>query len=227
MMIALFRIQELAAGSISIDGIDTSRIPLHKLRSKLGIIPQDPVIFSASVRFNLDPFDEFSDAQLWDVLSSVDMKDHVLSLPGKLQEEVAEGGDNFSTGQRQLICIARALLRRPKILILDEATASIDNETDSMIQRMVRQNFKDSTVLTIAHRLHTIIDSDRILVLDSGNVAEMDSPDNLLANPDGLFKSLWDRHQKSHGAGAGAGMSSKAGSSNDLATLSEVKMKSI
>ena len=189
---------------MSIDGIDTSRIPLHKLRSKLGIIPQDPVLFSASIRFNLDPFDEFSDAQIWDVLTSVEMKDHVMSLSGKLIEEVAEGGDNFSTGQRQLICIARALLRHPKILVMDEATASIDNETDAMIQRMVRQNFKESTVLTIAHRLHTIIDSDRILVLDSGSVAEMDSPENLLANPNGMFKSLWDRHKKSHGMGMGA-----------------------
>jgi ABC-type multidrug transport system fused ATPase/permease subunit len=107
-MIALFRIQELAGGSIRIDDIDTSTIPLSTLRSRLGIIPQDPVIFSASVRFNLDPFDQYTDAQLWEVLESVDLKDHVSSLPNKLQEEVAEGGDNFSAGQRQLICIGRA-----------------------------------------------------------------------------------------------------------------------
>jgi len=129
------------------------------------------------------------------------MKAHVESLPGKLNEDVAEGGDNFSAGQRQLICIARALLRKPKVLVLDEATASIDNETDAMIQRMVRHAFKDCTVLTIAHRLHTIVDSDKILVLDQGNLAEYDSPQALLAKPEGegLFKGLWEKHVASHG----------------------------
>ena len=215
MMIGLFRIQELASGKIYIDGIDTSTVPLTTLRSRLGIIPQDPVIFSASVRFNLDPFEAYSDIQIWDVLKSVDMKEHVMSLPGKLSEEVAEGGDNFSTGQRQLICIARALLRTPKILVLDEATASIDNETDNMIQAMVRVNFKECTVLTIAHRLNTIIDSDRIMVMDAGLLAEIGSPVELLANEGGPFKSLWDRHQKSHEGG------SSRGSKQDLVSLVE------
>ena len=215
MMIGLFRIQELASGKIYIDGIDTSTVPLRTLRSRLGIIPQDPVIFSASVRFNLDPFEAYSDIQIWDVLKSVDMKEHVMSLPGKLSEEVAEGGDNFSTGQRQLICIARALLRTPKILVLDEATASIDNETDNMIQAMVRVNFKECTVLTIAHRLNTIIDSDRIMVMDAGLLAEIGSPVELLANEGGPFKSLWDRHQKSHEGG------SSRGSKQDLVSLVE------
>jgi ATP-binding cassette, subfamily C (CFTR/MRP), member 1 len=198
LMIGLFRIQELALGSITIDGLDTKTIPLRTLRSRLGIIPQDPVLFSASVRFNLDPFTKHTDAEIWNVLDQVNMKDHVTTLPGKLSEEVAEGGDNFSTGQRQLICIARALLRKPKILVLDEATASIDNETDEMIQRMVRVNFKDCTVLTIAHRLNTIIDSDRVIVMDAGLMAEFGPPEALLKNEEGAFKSLWDKHQKSH-----------------------------
>jgi ABC-type multidrug transport system fused ATPase/permease subunit len=210
MMIALFRIQEACEGQIFIDGIDASTVPLNILRSKLGIIPQDPVLFSASVRFNLDPFNEHTDADIWGALHSVDMRGHVLSLPDKLNEEVAEGGDNFSTGQRQLVCIARALLRKPKILVLDEATASIDNQTDEMIQQTVRENFKDCTVLTIAHRLHTIMDSDRIIVLDSGFISEIGSPSDLLATQGGDFRSLWDRHQKSHEGGGSSGASSAA-----------------
>jgi ATP-binding cassette, subfamily C (CFTR/MRP), member 1 len=215
LMIGLFRIQELALGSITIDGLDTKTIPLRTLRSRLGIIPQDPVLFSASVRFNLDPFTKHTDAQIWSVLDQVNMKDHVTTLPGKLSEEVAEGGDNFSTGQRQLICIARALLRKPKILVLDEATASIDNETDEMIQRMVRVNFKDCTVLTIAHRLNTIIDSDRVIVMDAGLMAEFGPPETLLKNEEGAFKSLWDKHQKSHED------DNSRGSRQDLASMVE------
>jgi ATP-binding cassette subfamily C (CFTR/MRP) protein 1 len=194
LMVALFRIEELAEGKILIDGLDISRIPLSKLRSKLCIIPQDPVMFSASVRFNLDPFNEYSDEEVWTVLDNVNMKDHVLSLPNKLDELVAEGGDNFSAGQRQLICIGRAILRKPKILVMDEATASIDAETDDFIQRMIRLKFKDCTVLTIAHRLHTIIDSTKVLVMDGGVVGEYDSPEALLAKENGQFKALWERH---------------------------------
>ena len=126
------------------------------------------------------------------------MKNHIMSLPNVLEEEVTEGGDNFSAGQRQLICIGRALLRKPKILVLDEATASIDNETDNLIQQVVRTIFKDSTVLTIAHRLNTIIDSDQIMVLEAGQLKEMAAPGELLSREGGLFKSLWERHQQSH-----------------------------
>ena len=193
-MVALFRIEDLVSGKILIDGIDISRIPLDLLRNKLCIIPQDPVMFSASVRFNLDPFDEHTDEAIWSVLSDVNMKEHVLSLPSQLQEQVAEGGDNFSAGQRQLICIGRALLRKPRILIMDEATASIDPETDNFIQKMIRQKFEDVTMLTIAHRLHTIIDSTRVLVMDAGHVGEYDVPEVLLNKENGLFKGLWDRH---------------------------------
>ncbi len=194
-MIALFRIQDLALGSILIDDVDIATVPVQILRARLGIIPQDPVMFSATVRFNLDPFTEHSDAELWSILESVDMKAHVQSLPGKLEEPVAEGGDNFSAGQRQLVCIARALLRHPRILVLDEATASIDNDTDALVQRTIRASFKDATVLTIAHRLHTIIDSDRVMVLDAGVIAEIDKPEALLSRQNSLFRSLWDRHQ--------------------------------
>ena len=139
-----------------------------------------------------------TDAEIWSVLESVDMKEYVSSLSGKLNEEVAEGGDNFSGGQQQLICIARALLRKPKILVLDEATASIDMETDEMIQKMVRVNFQECTVLTIAHRLDTIIDSDRVIVMDAGLMAECGPPELLLTDENGAFRSLWDKHQKSH-----------------------------
>eukprot|EP01032_Pedospumella_encystans_P009078 gene9078-10720_t len=194
LMVALFRIEDLVSGTILIDGIDISRIPLDLLRNKLCIIPQDPVMFSASVRFNLDPFDEHSDEAIWAVLADVNMKEHVLSLPSQLQEQVAEGGDNFSAGQRQLICIGRALLRKPRILIMDEATASIDPETDNFIQKMIRQKFENVTMLTIAHRLHTIIDSTRVLVMDAGHVGEYDVPEVLLSKEGGLFKGLWDRH---------------------------------
>ncbi len=181
-------------GTILIDGIDISRIPLNVLRSKLCIIPQDPVMFSTSVRFNLDPFDEYTDEAIWDALDNVDMKQFVFDLPNKLQEQVAEGGENISVGQRQLICIGRALLRKPRILIMDEATASIDTETDEFIHKMIRQKFKNVTILTIAHRLHTIMDSARVLVMEAGLVAEYDVPEVLLSKENGLFKKMWSRH---------------------------------
>ena len=219
LMVALFRIQELASGQILIDGIDCATVPLHLLRSKLGIIPQDPVMFSASVRFNLDPFNEHSDMDVWDALRSVHMDQHVSSLPGKLEEMVAEGGDNFSVGQRQLICIARALLRRPRILVLDEATASVDNDTDELVQAMVRDKFQGATVLTIAHRLHTIIDYDKIMVLDSGRLAEMDQPSSLLTMERGSFRSLWSRHQSGRGL--------KASGSSALLESGEMSRRSL
>jgi len=193
-MVALFRIEDLMSGKILIDGIDIARIPLNLLRSKLCIIAQDPVMFSASVRFNLDPFEEHTDDAVWEALDDVDMKEFVLSLPSQLQEQVAEGGDNFSAGQRQLICIGRALLRKPRILIVDEAAASIDAETDEFVRKMIRRKFSNVTILTIAHRLRSLADSTRVLVMEAGRVAEYDVPEVLLNKENGLFKRMWGRH---------------------------------
>ncbi|XP_030603605.1 canalicular multispecific organic anion transporter 1-like [Archocentrus centrarchus] len=176
----LFRIIEAAEGRILIDDIDISTIGLHDLRNRLTIIPQDPVLFSGSLRMNLDPFDKFSDEEIWRVLELSHLKDYVSGLQEGLQHEVAEGGENLSVGQRQLLCLARALLRKSRILILDEATAAVDLETDDLIQNTIRKEFSDCTVLTIAHRLHSIMDSSRVMVLDAGKIVEFDSPSNLL-----------------------------------------------
>ncbi|CAG09356.1 unnamed protein product, partial [Tetraodon nigroviridis] len=201
----LFRIIEAAEGCILIDNVDISKIGLHDLRGRLTIIPQvqqtlfkhlsqfsngrlthltpwvqDPVLFSGSLRMNLDPFDKFSDEDIWRVLELSHLKDFVSGLQEGLQHEVAEGGENLSVGQRQLVCLARALLRKSQILILDEATAAVDLETDNLIQNTIRKEFSHCTVLTIAHRLHSIMDSSRVMVLDAGKIIEFDSPENLL-----------------------------------------------
>lgn len=144
---------------------------------------------AGSIRRNLDPFEEFSDDLLWKALEEVKLKDTFYKALG-LQTLVAQGGSNFSVGQRQLICLARAILRKNKILVMDEATASVDNETDALIQETIREKFGNSTILTIAHRIHTILDSHKILVMNFGRVAEFDSPQNLLNVNDGIFKSM-------------------------------------
>jgi len=199
LMIALFRISEIENdGSILVDGVDIREIGTAALRLNISIIPQDPVMFSNTIRYNLDPFGKVSDEELWNVLKKVEMGESIAQLPNGLNDIVAEGGENFSQGQRQLLCIARSLLRKPKILVMDEATASIDNETDGIIQRMIRENFQDATVLTIAHRLNTIMDSDRILVLDNGHIAELDTPENLLAKESGHFKAMVEKSQSAH-----------------------------
>jgi len=199
LMIALFRISEIENdGSIFVDGVNIRTIGTAALRLNISIIPQDPVMFSNTIRYNLDPFASKSDEELWDVLKKVEMGEAIAQLPNGLDDIVAEGGENFSQGQRQLLCIARSLLRKPKILIMDEATASIDNETDATIQRMIRENFQDATVLTIAHRLNTIMDSDRILVLDDGHIAELDSPENLMAKESGHFKAMVEKSRAAH-----------------------------
>ncbi|CAG7716193.1 unnamed protein product, partial [Allacma fusca] len=173
-----------------IDGKDISKIGLHELRGKITIIPQDPVLFSGTLRFNLDPFDNYTDHAIWKALELSHLSQFVLSLPTQLSYNIAEGGDNLSVGQRQLVCLARALLRKSKILVLDEATAAIDLETDDLIQQTIRTEFLESTVITIAHRLNTIMDSTRILVLDNGFIREYDSPSNLLRDHNSQFYQM-------------------------------------
>ncbi|KAK2189921.1 hypothetical protein NP493_93g00019 [Ridgeia piscesae] len=190
MTLALFRIIEATAGSIVIDDQVIGQIGLHDLRSRLTIIPQDPVLFTGPLRMNLDPFDRYTDEEVWRSLEHAHLKDYVMSLPSGLQHDCAEGGENLSVGQRQLVCLARALLRKSKILVLDEATAAVDLETDDLIQATIRTEFADSTVITIAHRLNTIMDYDRVLVLDNGTIKELDTPEALLKDKDSIFYGM-------------------------------------
>uniref|UniRef100_A0A8C6J1F9 Uncharacterized protein n=1 Tax=Melopsittacus undulatus TaxID=13146 RepID=A0A8C6J1F9_MELUD len=185
----LFRVLEGSEGKIIIDGIDISTIGLHDLRENLNIIPQDPILFSGTLQSNLDPLGKHSDFELWEVLELCHLKDFVQSLPKKLLHEISEGGENLSVGQRQLVCLARALLRKTKILVLDEATASVDMETDNLVQSTIKREFHNCTILTIAHRLHTVMDSERVLVLDTGRILEYDTPHNLLQQK-GAFSEM-------------------------------------
>ncbi|XP_075224809.1 multidrug-Resistance like Protein 1 isoform X1 [Lycorma delicatula] len=190
LTLGLFRILEAAGGAICIDNVDISKLGLHMLRSRLTIIPQDPVLFSGTLRLNLDPFNKHSDDAIWRALELSHLKTFVSGLTAGLQHEVCEGGDNLSVGQRQLICLARALLRKTKVLVLDEATAAVDLETDDLIQQTIRTEFRLCTVLTIAHRLNTIMDSDRVLVLDKGQIVEFASPNELLQQRNSVFYSM-------------------------------------
>uniref|UniRef100_A0A3B3WBR7 ATP binding cassette subfamily C member 4 n=1 Tax=Poecilia mexicana TaxID=48701 RepID=A0A3B3WBR7_9TELE len=196
---AMFRLAE-PEGRITIDGILTSEIGLHTLRQKMSIIPQDPVLFTGTMRKNLDPFKQHTDEDLWNALQEVQMKAVVEELPNKLETVLTESGSNFSVGQRQLVCLARAILRENRILIIDEATANVDPRTDSLIQQTIRNKFQECTVLTIAHRLNTIIDCDRILVLDAGRIQEYDEPYVLLQNQDGLFYQMVQKTGKAEAA---------------------------
>uniref|UniRef100_A0A8C1UFJ3 Multidrug resistance-associated protein 1 n=1 Tax=Cyprinus carpio TaxID=7962 RepID=A0A8C1UFJ3_CYPCA len=192
LTLGLFRIIEAAQGEIRIDGVNVAELGLHELRSRITIIPQDPVLFSGSLRMNLDPFDGYTDEEVWRALELAHLKNFVSGLPDKLNHECSEGGENLSLGQRQLVCLARALLRKTKILVLDEATAAVDLETDNLIQSTIRTQFEDCTVLTIAHRLNTIMDYTRVLVLDKGQMAEFDSPSNLIAKKGIFYKMAKD-----------------------------------
>uniref|UniRef100_A0A8D0B2H0 Multidrug resistance-associated protein 4 n=1 Tax=Sander lucioperca TaxID=283035 RepID=A0A8D0B2H0_SANLU len=196
---ALFRLAE-PQGKIYIDGVLTSEIGLHDLRQKMSIIPQDPVLFTGSMRKNLDPFNHHTDEDLWKALEEVQLKSVVEELPGKLETVLAESGSNFSVGQRQLVCLARAILRKNRILVIDEATANVDPRTDELIQKTIRDKFRECTVLTIAHRLNTIIDSDRILVLDAGKIHAYDEPYTLLQDPDGIFYKMVQQTGKQEAA---------------------------
>ena len=187
---ALFRLIEPVDGKIVIDNVDVSKLGLYDLRSRLTIIPQDPVLFTGTLRLNLDPFDIHSDDEIWNSLELAHLKSFVFSLELGLTHPVAEGGENLSVGQKQLICLARALLRKSKIIVLDEATAAVDIETDELIQTTIRKEFSGCTIITIAHRLNTIIDYDRIVVMDKGEIMEFDSPTVLLEKTDSIFHSM-------------------------------------
>ncbi|XP_054721334.1 multidrug resistance-associated protein 1-like [Uloborus diversus] len=188
--LALFRIIEPASGTIFIDNVDIASIGLHALRSKLTIIPQDPVLFTGTLRFNLDPNDEYTDEELWFSLERSHLKNFVSDLVEGLNHNIEEGGGNLSAGQRQLLCLARALLKKTKILVLDEATAAVDINTDQLIQNTIRTAFSDRTVITIAHRLNTVIDYDKIVVMDSGQVLEIGKPSELLQNTESNFYKM-------------------------------------
>ncbi|KMT00724.1 hypothetical protein BVRB_9g220080 [Beta vulgaris subsp. vulgaris] len=187
---ALFRIVEPAAGKITLDGVNISSIGLHDLRSRLSIIPQDPTMFEGTVRSNLDPLEEYSDEQIWEALDKCQLGDDVRKKEGKLDSIVTENGENWSMGQRQLVCLGRVLLKRSKVLILDEATASVDTATDNLIQHTLREHFSDSTVIIVAHRITSVIDSDMVVLLSHGLVEECDSPLKLLENKSSSFAKL-------------------------------------
>jgi len=180
------------ANAICIDGLDISTLELTALRSRLAIIVQDPVLFNDSVRYNLDPFGKATDEEVKAVVKSVQLEGALALLEKGLDAPVGEAGGNFSVGQRQLICLARAMLRKSKLIVLDEATASIDNETDAILQNSIREVFADATVLTIAHRLHTIMDSTKIMLFDKGELAEYDEPQVLLEDANSSFSRLVD-----------------------------------
>merc|ERR1712205_22785 len=190
MFVALFRIVEPATGTVRLDGIDIRTLGLRDLRSKMAMIPQDPFMFAGSIRSNLDPFDEHQDDAVWEVLEKVGLRPMVDKSAKRLDMEVIDNGANFSLGQRQLLCMGRALLRQSRVLMMDEATASVDMDSDSLIQKTVREAFSDCTTLTIAHRLNTIMDSDKVAFLDRGELVEYGEPDQLLKNKIGKFSAL-------------------------------------
>lgn len=190
LLTALMRIVEVSEGLITIDDVDISKLGLKDLRHHIAIIPQKPVIFGGTVRTNLDPHGDYSDEELWHSLRSVHLDKNIKELPEQLETPLTNTIAGFSQGQCQLFCVARAVLNKSKVVVLDEATAAIDAKTDALVQQAISVNFADCTVLTIAHRLNTLILSDKILVMDSGVVKEFDQPITLLDNPHSSFRSL-------------------------------------
>eukprot|EP00047_Mylnosiga_fluctuans_P021846 m.109714 g.109714 ORF g.109714 m.109714 type:complete len:1474 (+) comp9049_c0_seq5:48-4469(+) len=190
LTLSLFRLVEPAGGRIAVDGEDIAKLGLQDLRANLTVMPQDPVLFCGTVRDNLDPFHVYSDQRVWTALETCRLRPFIETLGGGLESRVSEGGENFSVGQRQLLCLARAVLRKTKVLVLDEATAAVDLETDQFIQRTIRSEFQDCTVLTIAHRINTILDCDRVMVLDKGEIVEFDSPSALFEHPASIFRGM-------------------------------------
>ncbi|KAJ0658293.1 putative ABC-type xenobiotic transporter [Helianthus annuus] len=196
---ALFRLVEPTGGNIVVDGIDISTIGLHDLRSRFGVIPQDPTLFNGTVRYNLDPLCQHTDQEIWEVLGKCQLSEAVQDKTGGLDSIVVENGTNWSMGQRQLFCLGRALLRRSKILVLDEATASVDNATDTMLQETIRSEFADCTVITVAHRIPTVMDCTMVLTMSDGKITEYDEPMKLMKRDDSLFgqlvKEYWSHSQ--------------------------------
>nr|XP_019066419.2 ABC transporter C family member 10-like [Solanum lycopersicum] len=197
---ALFRLVEPTDGKIIIDECDISTIRLHDLRSRIGIIPQDPTLFTGSVRYNLDPLSKYSDEQIWNVLDKCQLREAVQEKEGGLDSSVVQDGSNWSMGQRQLFCLGRALLKRSRILVLDEATASIDNATDAILQKTIRLEFADCTVITVAHRIPTVMDYTKVLAISDGRLVEFDEPKKLINKEGSLFRMLvkeyWARVEK-------------------------------
>ena len=196
LVLCLMRIIELERGSIEIDGVDISKIGLEDLRSKIAIIPQEPLLFSGTIRDNLDPFNHYTDEEIWSALQRASLHDLIAQDPAGLEKTVEEHGTNYSVGQRQLLCVARALLRKSKVILMDEATASIDLETDMKIQKTIREEFSESTVITIAHRIHTIIDSDKVMVMEMGQLREFDKPSVLLSDKNSMFSQLVEKSKE-------------------------------
>ncbi|ORZ32683.1 multidrug resistance-associated protein 4-like protein [Catenaria anguillulae PL171] len=186
---ALFRSYEYD-GVIELDGINTATLKVEELRRRLSIIPQSPMLFRGSVRFNLDPFNEYSDHEIWQALERVQLKSVVEQLEGKLDAPVVDGGQNFSVGSRQLLCASRSLLKKARVLVADEASANIDFKSDALIQQVLQHAFPDTLVITIAHRLTTVIQYDRLVVLDAGKIMEVGHAWELLQNPNGMFAKM-------------------------------------
>jgi len=205
LAVALFRTVELSGGAIMIDGVDTRHVPLQRLRGALSIIQQEPTLFQGTVRYNMAPVSEYTDDELWEALRRAGLEAKVASMPKGLDADVAEAGGNLSAGERQLLCMARAMLRRRPVLVMDEATASVDHATDGRIQEMIKRDFRgNTTVLTIAHRLHTIAFYDRILLLGGGEVVEYDTPLQLLSTQGGSLRKLAEESGDLHGLMAAA-----------------------